>query len=189
VLCSLKQADSKAHVPPSSTGAHEHEPKNTICLWFDKERGTRRRSSNSVTFPDSKVTAVHKAPVTIRAAKGRMCCGWNSPSWHFLFGLNGGPTFKHTEAFLSRLRTENQEERNRYWTGSSNGGTKPSVVGARTAGASAGRSPATLPMARIGGGEAKRAFDAKMPMKKIDRRRIEAARRADVNARSDNHFD
>src|SRR5438045_1266070 len=36
-------------------------PKNTICLWFDKD-AAEAASFYASTFPDSKVTAVHKAP-------------------------------------------------------------------------------------------------------------------------------
>ena len=44
------------------------KPKNTICLWFDKDAHEAARFY-AVTFPDSKVTAVYKAPVTIQAAR------------------------------------------------------------------------------------------------------------------------
>ena len=37
------------------------KPKNTICLWFDKDAEEAARFY-AATFPDSKVTAVHKAP-------------------------------------------------------------------------------------------------------------------------------
>jgi predicted 3-demethylubiquinone-9 3-methyltransferase (glyoxalase superfamily) len=37
------------------------KPKNTICLWFDKDAHEAARFY-SVTFPDSKVAAVHEAP-------------------------------------------------------------------------------------------------------------------------------
>ena len=37
------------------------KPKNTICLWFDKDAHEAARFY-AATFPDSKVTAVHKAP-------------------------------------------------------------------------------------------------------------------------------
>ena len=37
------------------------KPKNTICLWFDKDAHEAARFY-SVTFPDSKVVAVHEAP-------------------------------------------------------------------------------------------------------------------------------
>ena len=36
-------------------------PKNTICLWFDKDALEAARFY-AATFPDSKVTAVYKAP-------------------------------------------------------------------------------------------------------------------------------
>ena len=43
------------------------KPKNTICLWFDKDAHEAARFY-AVTFPDSKVTAVHEAP---RGLSGR----------------------------------------------------------------------------------------------------------------------
>jgi predicted 3-demethylubiquinone-9 3-methyltransferase (glyoxalase superfamily) len=36
-------------------------PKNTICLWFDKDAEGAARFY-AATFPDSAVTAVHQAP-------------------------------------------------------------------------------------------------------------------------------
>ena len=36
-------------------------PKNTICLWFNKDAHEAARFY-AATFPDSEVTAVHKAP-------------------------------------------------------------------------------------------------------------------------------
>src|SRR5688572_29786221 len=36
-------------------------PKNTICLWFDKDAHEAARFY-AATFPDSTVSAVHKAP-------------------------------------------------------------------------------------------------------------------------------
>src|SRR6202158_5839525 len=48
--------------PESSTKEHTNmKPKNTICLWFDKDAHEAARFY-AVTFPDSKVTAVHEAP-------------------------------------------------------------------------------------------------------------------------------
>ena len=35
------------------------KPKNTICLWFDKDAHEAARFY-AATFPDSKVIAVHK---------------------------------------------------------------------------------------------------------------------------------
>lgn len=36
-------------------------PKNTICLWFDKDAEGAARFY-AATFPDSAVTAIHQAP-------------------------------------------------------------------------------------------------------------------------------
>ena len=43
-------------------------PKNTICLWFDKDAEAAARFY-AATFPDSKVTAVHKAPADYPSGK------------------------------------------------------------------------------------------------------------------------
>ena len=58
-------------------------------------------------------------------------------------GLNGGPAFKHSEAFSFQIATDDQAETDRYWDAIvGNGGQeKAPAVGARTAGASPGRSP------------------------------------------------
>ena len=37
------------------------KPKNTICLWFNKD-AEEAAHFYAATFPDSKVTSVHKAP-------------------------------------------------------------------------------------------------------------------------------
>ena len=47
-------------------------PKNTICLWFDKDAHEAARFY-AATFPDSKVTPFTRLPVTIRAARRVMC--------------------------------------------------------------------------------------------------------------------
>jgi predicted 3-demethylubiquinone-9 3-methyltransferase (glyoxalase superfamily) len=44
-------------------------PKNTISLWFDKDAEEAARFY-AATFPDSKVTAVRKAPADALAAGG-----------------------------------------------------------------------------------------------------------------------
>ena len=114
--------------------------KNIICLWYDHDAEAAARFY-AETFPDSSVKAVHRAPSTIPAAS-RQCTdrrirrGGNS-----LHGLNGGPTFKHNEAFSFQIATDNQEETDRYWNAIvGNGGRKASAAGARTNGAYPGRS-------------------------------------------------
>ena len=48
------------------------KPKNTICLWFDKDAHEAARFY-AATFPDSKVPRFTRLPVTIRAARRAMC--------------------------------------------------------------------------------------------------------------------
>ena len=50
------------------------KPKNTICLWFDKDAHEAARFY-AVTFPDSKVTAVYKAPGDYPGGKKRGLSG------------------------------------------------------------------------------------------------------------------
>ena len=44
------------------------KPKNTICLWFDKDAHEAARFY-AATFPDSEVTAVHEAPADYPGGK------------------------------------------------------------------------------------------------------------------------
>jgi predicted 3-demethylubiquinone-9 3-methyltransferase (glyoxalase superfamily) len=45
------------------------KPKNTICLWFNKDAQDAARFY-AATFPDSKVTAVREAPGDYPGGKG-----------------------------------------------------------------------------------------------------------------------
>jgi len=95
-------------------------------------------------------------------------------------GLNGGTTFKQTEAFSFQIATDDQEETDRYWNAIVNNGGQESACGwcKDRWGLSWQITPRVLTEAMTaGGGEAKRAFEAMMKMKKIDVAAIEAARR------------
>ena len=154
--------------------------KNTICLWYDKDAEEAARFYAEV-FPDSSVHAVHRAPGDYPDGKQGdaltvdfTVCGVPC------IGLNGGPTFKHNEAFSFMISTEDQEETDRYWNAIVNNGGKESECGwcKDKWGVSWQITPRTLMEAMAAGGaEAKRAFDAMMKMQKIDVAKIEAARR------------
>src|SRR5258706_636540 len=156
------------------------KPKNTICLWFDKDAHEAARFY-AATFPDSKVTAVHKAPGDYPGGKeGDVLTVEFTVLGIPCLGLNGGPVFKHSEAFSFQIATENQEETDRYWNAIvGNGGTESQCGWCKDRwGLSWQITPRTLTDAlAAGGGEAKRAFQAMMTMKKIDIAAIEAARR------------
>jgi predicted 3-demethylubiquinone-9 3-methyltransferase (glyoxalase superfamily) len=148
-------------------------PKNTICLWFDKDAEAAARFY-AETFPDSKVTAVRKAPVDFPGGKEGAVLGIPC------LGLNGGPHFKHSEAFSFQVATDDQAETDRYWNAIvKNGGTESDCGWCKDRwGLSWQITPRVLTDAlAAGGAEAKRAFDAMMTMQKIDVAKIEAARR------------
>jgi len=95
-------------------------------------------------------------------------------------GLNGGPTFRQSEAFSFQIATEDQEETDRYWTAIvGNGGVESDCGWCKDRwGLSWQITPRVLTEALAAGGpEAKRAFSAMMTMKKIDVATIAAARR------------
>ena len=156
------------------------KPKNTICLWFNKDAQDAARFY-AATFPDSAVTAVHEAPSDYPSGKkGDVLTVEFTVLGIPCLGLNGGPTFKHSEAFSFQIATDTQEETDRYWNAIVGNGGKESQCGwcKDRWGLSWQITPRVLTEALAAGGdEAKRAFDAMMPMQKIDIATIEAARR------------
>ena len=156
------------------------KPKNTICLWFDKDAEAAARFY-AATFPNSKVVAVHKAPGDFPGGKeGDVLTVEFSVFGIPCLGLNGGPTFRQSEAFSFQIATEDQEETDRYWTAIvGNGGVESDCGWCKDRwGLSWQITPRVLTEALAAGGpEAKRAFSAMMTMKKIDVATIAAARR------------
>jgi 2-polyprenyl-6-hydroxyphenyl methylase/3-demethylubiquinone-9 3-methyltransferase len=155
--------------------------KNTICLWYNDD-AEEAANFYAATFPDSEVTAVHRAPGDFPGGKkGQVLTVQFTVLGIPCLGLNGGPMFKHNEAFSFQIATEDQEETDRYWNAIVGNGGEESACGwckdkwglcwqitpiALTEGV-------TDPDPAI----AKRVFDAMMTMKKIDVATIEAARR------------
>lgn len=89
------------------------KPKNTICLWFDKGALEAARFY-AATFPDSAVTAVHTAPSDYPSGKeGEVLTVEFTVLGIPCLGLNGGPDFKHSEAFSFQIATDSQEETDR----------------------------------------------------------------------------
>jgi predicted 3-demethylubiquinone-9 3-methyltransferase (glyoxalase superfamily) len=154
-------------------------PKNTICLWFDKDAEEAARFY-AATFPNSELKAVHKAPGDFPGGKeGDILTVEFTVLGIPCLGLNGGPTFKHSEAFSFQIATDTQEETDRYWNAIVRNGGQESECGwcKDKWGLSWQITPRTLIEAlAVGGGEAQRAFAAMMTMKKIDVAAIDAAR-------------
>ena len=155
-------------------------PKNTICLWYDKD-ALDAATFYAATFPDTRVTAVHRAPSDYPSGKaGDVLTVEFTVLGIPCLGLNGGPAFTPSEAFSFQVATDDQAETDRYWDAIVGNGGKESSCGwcKDRWGLSWQITPRTLTEAMAAGGaEAKRAFDAMMTMTKIDVARIDAARR------------
>lgn len=156
-------------------------PKNTICLWYD---GAALEAAEfyAKTFPDSAVTAVHHAPGDYPDGKqGDVLTVEFTVAGIPCVGLNGGPAFKHDEAFSFQIATDDQEETDRLWDAIVGNGGKESACGwcKDKWGVSWQITPRALLEAYTDPDRAaaKRAFDAMMEMGKIDIAKIEAARR------------
>src|SRR6195952_2659119 len=154
------------------------KPKNTICLWFNKDAQEAARFY-AATFPNSEVTAVHNAPGDFPSGKeGDVLTVEFTVFGIPCLGINGGTTFKQSEAFSFQIATDNQEETDRYWNAIVGNGGQESQCGwcKDKWGVSWQITPRVLTEAMAKGGPAaKRAFQAMMPMKKIDVAAIEAA--------------
>lgn len=155
--------------------------KNTICLWFD---GDALDAANfyAATFPDSAVGTIFRAPGDYPDGKqGNVLTVEFTVAGIPCVGLNGGPHFKHSEAFSFQIATDDQAETDRLWNAIvSNGGQESECSWCKDRwGISWQIAPRAL-LAAISDPDraaAKRAFDAMMTMKKIDIAAIEAARR------------
>ena len=153
--------------------------KNVICLWYD---GTAEEAANfyARTFPNSTVTAVHRAPGDYPNGKeGDVLTVDFTVLGIACLGLNGGPTFKHSEAFSFQVVTNDQAETDKYWNAIvDNGGTESQCGWCKDKwGLSWQITPQILSDAITNKDKAaaKRAFEAMMKMQKIDIAAIEAA--------------
>ena len=153
--------------------------KNTICLWYDGAAEEAARFY-AATFPDSAVTAVHRAPGDFPAGKaGDVLTVMFTVLGIPCLGLNGGPDFQPTEAFSFQVATEDQAETDRYWNAIVGNGGQESACGwcKDKWGVSWQITPLALThaLADPDPATAKRAFEAMMQMNKIDIAAIEAA--------------
>ncbi|HEY9108943.1 MAG TPA: VOC family protein [Roseateles sp.] len=155
--------------------------KNTICLWYDGDAEAAARFY-AETFPDSRVGKVYRAPgdypdgqqgdvLTVEFTVCGIPC----------IGLNGGPMFKHSEAFSFQISTDDQAETDRLWNAVvGNGGQESDCGWCKDRW---GLSWQITPRALIDAisdpdpAAAKRAFEAMMTMQKIDIAAIERARK------------
>src|SRR5258706_3441501 len=158
---------------------HRNMPrKNRFCLWFENN-ANEAAPFYAAPFPYSKATAIRKAPGDYPGGKaGDELIVEFTVVGIPCIGINGGPAFKHSEAFSFQIATDNQEETDGYWNAIVGNGGQESQCGwcKDKWGISWQITPRVLTEALATGGEvAKSAFAAMMPMKKIDVTAIEAA--------------
>ncbi len=155
--------------------------KNTVCLWYD---GTALDAARfyAETFPDSAVGAVMRAPGDYPDGKqGEILTVEFTVAGIPCIGLNGGPQFKHSEAFSFQIATDDQAETDRLWIAIVGNGGQESACG--WCKDKWGLNWQITPRALIDAisdpdrAAGKRAFEAMMTMRKIDIAAIEAARR------------
>ena len=152
--------------------------KNLVCLWYDKD-AEEAANFYAATFPDTRVGEIAKAPSDFPSGKaGDVITVEFAVLGIPCIGLNGGPAFKHNEAFSFQVMTEDQTETDKYWSAIVGNGGQESQCGwcKDKWGVSWQITPRVLTDAMAKGGDvAKRAFEAMMPMQKIDVAKIEAA--------------
>ena len=166
--------------------------KNTICLWYDGD-AVDAGTFYAATFPDSAVGAVHRAPGDYPSGKqGDVLLVEFTVAGIPCIGLNGGPQFKHDEAFSFQIATDDQAETDHLWNAIVGNGGQESACGwcKDRWGLSWQITPRALTtaMADPDRAAAKRVFDAMMTMRKIDIATIEAARRGDPSPPVDRAF-
>ena len=157
------------------------KPKNTICLWFDRDAEAAARFYAD-TFPNSSVGAIAAAPSDFPDGKeGDVLTVEFTVMGIPCLGLNGGSAFQQTEAFSFQIATDDQEETDRLWNAIVDNGGQESACGwcKDKWGLSWQITPRALSdgMADSDPAASKRVFDAMMTMRKIDIAAIERARR------------
>jgi predicted 3-demethylubiquinone-9 3-methyltransferase (glyoxalase superfamily) len=100
----------------------------TNCLWFD---GQAEEAANFYVaiFKNSKTTAVSRYGEAGPGPKGSVMTVAFELDGQSFVGLNGGPTFKFTEAISMIVNCETQADVDFYWEKLSADGGKPGQCG------------------------------------------------------------
>jgi 2-polyprenyl-6-hydroxyphenyl methylase/3-demethylubiquinone-9 3-methyltransferase len=154
--------------------------KATLCLWYD---GTAEDAAQfyAATFPDTSVGTINRAPADNPSTReGAVLVVEMTLLGMPAILLNGGSTFKHSEAFSIQVHTDDQAETDRLWNAIvAGGGTESRCSWCKDKwGVSWQIVPRALSrwMADPDPAARKRVFEAMMAMGKIDIAAIEAAR-------------
>ena len=92
--------------------------KITPCLWFDTQAEEAARFYTSV-FPNSKIVAVTRYPDAGQEIHGKPAGSVMTVLFELngqtFTALNGGPSFKFTEAVSFQIECDTQDEIDAYW--------------------------------------------------------------------------
>lgn len=154
--------------------------KSTLCLWYD---GTAEDAAQfyAATFPDTTLGTINRAPSDNPSTReGAVLVIEMTLLGMPAILLNGGSTYRHSEAFSIQIHTDDQAETDRLWNAIvGNGGTESRCSWCKDKwGVSWQIVPRALSrwMADPDPAARKRVFEAMMAMDKIDIAAIEAAR-------------
>jgi len=152
----------------------------TLCLWYD-HTAEEAAAFYAATFPDTAVQAIQRAPAdNPSTSEGAVLVVEMILLGMPAILLNGGATFKHSEAFSIQIHTDDQAETDRLWDAIVGGGGTESMCSwcKDKWGVSWQIVPRALSqwMADPDPAARKRVFEAMMTMKKIDIATIEKAR-------------
>jgi 2-polyprenyl-6-hydroxyphenyl methylase/3-demethylubiquinone-9 3-methyltransferase len=152
-----------------------------VSLWYDHD-AAEAAAFYARTFPDSAVGASQTAPDDYpNGRKGDVLVVEFTVMGIPCVGINGGPAFKHNEAFSFQVTTGNQAETDRFWNAIVDNGGQESQCGwcKDKWGISWQITPRVLTdsLAHPDAALRQRVFAAMMKMRKIDIAAIEAARR------------
>jgi predicted 3-demethylubiquinone-9 3-methyltransferase (glyoxalase superfamily) len=104
-------------------------PKNTVCLWYDTHAEQAARFY-AETFPDSAVGTIYRAPSDYPSGKqGDVLTVEFTVAGMACIGINGGPAFRHSEAFSFQIATDDQAETDRLWNAIVGNGGQESACG------------------------------------------------------------
>ncbi len=155
--------------------------KITPCLWFDSQGEDAANFYVSV-FPNSKISAISRYGEAGREHHGRpagsvMTVGFELDGQRFT-ALNGGPTFKITEAISFQVNCDTQEELDYYWEKLSEGGPEEAQICGWLKdrfGVSWQIVPSMLPELMNDPGKSDKVMLALLQMKKLDIAKLKAA--------------
>jgi predicted 3-demethylubiquinone-9 3-methyltransferase (glyoxalase superfamily) len=89
-------------------------PSITPCLWFDNNLEEAAEFYTSV-FPNSKIETLHRVTEAGPGTPGDVLSGTFILDGTRFMGINGGPTFKMSEAVSFMVHCKDQDEVDYYW--------------------------------------------------------------------------